>query len=109
VTKITIDLEALSVRELTQLIEQATTMWKTKHAEAKAALVEEMTSRTAELGLSLDALIGKQSEPKTNVRKVRGDAGKQVAVKYRGPDDATWTSRGRMPKWLTEAMARGKS
>lgn len=103
-----IDLDSLSVEDLTQLIQEAEAKRAEKQEGAKAALIEEMTAKAAALGMSLDALMGKQSAPRTNVRKVRGDAGKPVAVKYRGPNDATWTGRGRMPKWLTEAIERGK-
>jgi len=104
-----IDLDSLSVGELTTLIRNAEAKRAEKQENAKAQLVEEMTTRAAELGMSLEALLGKQAEPKTNVRKVQGNAGKSVAVKFRGPDDATWTGRGRMPRWLTEAIERGKS
>lgn len=37
-------------------------------------------------------------------------AGRKVAPKYRDPvSGATWTGRGRSPKWVTEALAQGKS
>jgi len=36
--------------------------------------------------------------------------GKKVAAKYRDPVlGATWTGRGLKPKWLTAALAAGKS
>lgn len=104
-----INLESLSFEELNQLIQEAQAKRSEKQEGAKAALLEEMTGKAAQLGLSLEALMGRQAAPKTNVRKVRGDVGKPVAVKFRGPDDATWTGRGRMPRWLTEAIERGKS
>ncbi|MBI0538973.1 H-NS histone family protein [Roseomonas sp. KE2513] len=97
------------MRDLTKLIQEAEAKRAEKQEIANAALLEEITAKAAQLGLSLEALLGKQAAPQTNARKVRGDAGKPVAVKYRGPDDATSTGRGRMPKWLTEAIERGKS
>jgi len=108
-SKSQINLDSLSVEDLSQLIQEAEAKLAEKRESAKAALIEEMTAKAAALGMSLDALLGKQAAPRTNVRKVRGDAGKSVAVKYRGPNDATWTGRGRMPKWLTEAIEHGKS
>lgn len=104
-----IDLDNLSVEDLSRLIQEAEAKRAEKQEGAKTALIEEMTAKAAQLGLSLDALIGKQTAPRTNVRKPRADTGKPVAVKFRGPDDATWSGRGRMPKWLTEAIERGKS
>ncbi|MBI0538971.1 H-NS histone family protein [Roseomonas sp. KE2513] len=103
------NLDNLSVQDFTQLIQEAEVKRAEKQESAKAALVEEVTAKAAQLGLSLEALLGKQAAPKTNGRKVHGDAGKPLAVKYRGPDDATWTGRGRMPKWLAEAIERGKT
>lgn len=106
--KIGIDLDSLSVGELNSLIEEAKARLEAKKEGARAALIEEMTSKAAELGLSLDALLGKQAASPTTVRKARGDKGQSVAVKYKGPDDATWTGRGRMPRWLTKAIERGE-
>ncbi|TPG53648.1 H-NS histone family protein [Roseomonas nepalensis] len=105
--KIGVHLDSLSVGELNSLIEEAKARLEAKKEGARAALIEEMTSKAAELGLSLDALLGKQAAPQTTVRKVRGDTGQSVAIKYKGPNDATWTGRGRMPRWLTEAVERG--
>lgn len=102
------DLNSMTAQELTVLIDEATAKRAEKQQQAKTSLIEEMTTKAAELGLSLDAIIGKQAAPQTNVRKVRTDKGGQVPVKYRGPDDATWTGRGRWPRWLTNEMERGK-
>ena len=104
-----INLDGMSVEELTSFIEEAEAKRAEKQASAKTALIEEMTSKAAALGMSLEALIGKQEAPRTNVRKVGADAGASVPVKFRGPDDATWTGRGRMPRWLSDAIARGKT
>jgi DNA-binding protein H-NS len=36
-------------------------------------------------------------------------AGAKAAVKYRGPNGETWSGgRGRKPRWVTEALAKGK-
>ena len=104
-----LSLDGMSVEELTKLIKEADAKRAEKQAVAKTALLEEMTSKAAALGMSLEALIGKQEAPRTNVRKVRADVGTSVPVKFRGPDEATWTGRGRMPRWLSDAIARGKS
>ena len=108
-TKSTIDLDSLSAEQLTQLIQDAEVKRAEKQEGARAALIEEMTTKAAALGMSLEALVGKQAAPRTNVRKVRGDAGKSIAAKFRSPDGETWSGRGRMPKWLTQAVSEGKS
>ena len=36
-------------------------------------------------------------------------AGKKSAPRYRGPNGETWSGgRGRKPRWVTEALAKGK-
>jgi DNA-binding protein H-NS len=104
-----INLDNLSVEDLNQLIQDAKAKQAEKQESAKAALIEEMTAKAAALGMSLDALMGKQAAPRTNLRKPRGDAGKPVAAKFRSPEGETWSGRGRMPTWLTRAMAEGKT
>ena len=34
--------------------------------------------------------------------------GRKVPPKYRGPSGETWAGRGARPKWLVEAMKKGK-
>jgi DNA-binding protein H-NS len=42
-------------------------------------------------------------------RKRASGGGKAKAVKYRGPNGETWGGgRGRKPRWVTEALAKGK-
>jgi DNA-binding protein H-NS len=67
-----------------------------------------MRAKAVQLGLDLRDLLEKPG-PRTNVRRVRSDAGKGVAVRYRGPNGQTWSGRGRMPLWLREAVASGQS
>ncbi|HEY8612306.1 MAG TPA: H-NS histone family protein [Roseomonas sp.] len=107
--KHSINLDHLNAQELNQLIEEAKAKLAEKSKAARAALIEEMTEKAAQLGLSLDALIGSQAKPQTNVRRVRRDAGAQVAPKYRSPEGETWSGRGRMPRWLGEAVSKGKT
>jgi DNA-binding protein H-NS len=102
------DLDKLTVPELTQLIQDATQALKGKKDQAKVALVEEMRAKAAQLGLDLGDLLNR-SEPRTNVGRVRNDAGKGVPVRYRGPDGQTWSGRGRMPLWLRDAIVHGQS
>ena len=39
----------------------------------------------------------------------RASSGTPKAAKYRGPNGETWSGgRGRKPRWVTEALAKGK-
>lgn len=107
--KMSINLDNLSVQELTQLITEANAKRSEKQESARNQLIEEMKSKAAQLGLSLEALIGASASLKGITRKVRGDKGQSLAIKYRGPDGETWTGRGRMPRWLTTAIEKGQS
>ncbi|WP_439594868.1 H-NS histone family protein [Falsiroseomonas sp.] len=107
-----INLDALSVAELTALIAAAEEKRQEKLEGAKAALMEEFAQKAAALGIDVGELYGRgPQEPSaaTGRRKPRKDAGQPVAVKYRSPTGDTWSGRGRRPGWLTEALAKGKS
>jgi DNA-binding protein H-NS len=103
-----INLDALSVPELNQLIDDVEAALEGRKQGAKAWLIEEMREKAAQLGLDLGDLLDR-SGPRTNVCKLRSNAGKAVVAKYRSPEGETWTGRGRMPRWLTEALHHGKS
>lgn len=91
------DLAKLSLDELKQLrkdVDAAIASYKDREkAKARAALEE----KAREFGFSLDEVVGKKSRRS------------KPAAKYRNPDDAsqTWSGRGRRPKWLEEALAKG--
>ncbi len=39
----------------------------------------------------------------------RNSGGAKAAIKYRGPNGETWSGgRGRKPRWVSEALAKGK-
>jgi DNA-binding protein H-NS len=57
----------------------------------------------AELEKQLDALIG-PSKRKTS----SGLKGTKVAPKYRSAKGETWAGRGARPKWMVDAMKKGK-
>ena len=109
-TKSAIDLEALSVQELTELIVAAEQKRKDKLEDAKRALIAEIEQKAAAIGLSVSELYADAGEPmSTPKRKPRKDAGQPLAIQYRGPNGEEWSGRGRRPTWLAEAIANGKS
>ena len=107
-----LNLDTMSAEELNELIEQATAKRDEKMEGAKQAFLEEMESKAAALGMSLEGLLGKRSrssDVSSKTRKPRRDAGTPVPVKYRGPDGEEWTGRGRPPNWLAALEAKGKT
>jgi DNA-binding protein H-NS len=100
------DLDALSVKQLTELIHAAEAKRQDKAQGERAALLEEMTKRAEELGLTIEELVGTRAAKRTP--KTRQDTGSKVAAKFRGPNGEEWTGRGRMPNWLVAQEATGR-
>jgi DNA-binding protein H-NS len=101
-----IDMSEMSAAELTQLIDEANALLGQKREEAKTELLQEMRAKATAIGIDISELV---TSPRTNVRKVRSDVGKSLTAKYKSPNGETWTGRGRMPRWLSEAERSGKS
>ena len=76
-----------------------------KGQEAKDAR-EKILKIAAELGMSVDELLGKPGKKGSGTDKVVNKA----PVKYQNPDNTAeqWTGRGRRPKWVVDALAGGK-
>ena len=96
-------IEHLSPADLTSLIAEAERVREAKLGEAKQALIEEMRERAAELGLTVEGLMGGERR-----RRQRADAGKKLPVKYRGPKGEEWAGRGPTPRWLRALESAGK-
>ena len=107
--KTDIKLDHLSVDELTHLINDAKNKRSAKQQTARTQLIKEITAKAAQLGLTFETLMGGPASSTNIARKVRGEKTKLVPVKYSGPENKTWTGRGRMPRWLTATIERGKS
>ncbi|MBZ0127824.1 MAG: H-NS histone family protein [Rhodobacteraceae bacterium] len=95
-----IDVNNLSLDELTRLkkdVDKAIASFEARRmAEVRAAL----DAKAREMGFTLDQLTG-------------GKPGKKApaAAKYRDPANpsATWSGRGRRPGWFVAGLAAGKS
>jgi DNA-binding protein H-NS len=75
--------------------------------QERAGVIEELRKKIAEFGLTAADL-------KLNARGSKRSNGGVVAIKsaakYRSPTGETWSGgRGRKPRWITEALAAGKS
>lgn len=89
------ELEALT-KKTQQLIEQKK---KEKIDQAYAQLVDIAQS----VDMTLDQLIAHGQKKKSKPTR-------KVAPRYRNPKDAsqTWTGRGKQPRWVVDALAKGK-
>lgn len=94
-------LNSMSLEDLIQLKAELETTIVNKQKEKKQALLNDFKRQAAELGLSLDEIMG-------TAKKSR--EGSKVAAKYRNPENAdqTWSGRGRQPLWVVEQLAKGK-
>lgn len=70
----------------------------------RAGVIEELRRKIAEYGISASELkLSARAGGRRNSPAVR-------APKYRGPGGESWSGgRGRKPRWVTEALAAGKS
>jgi DNA-binding protein H-NS len=67
-------------------------------------VIADIRQKMTEYGLTLQDIGGG-----TPGRKRASSGGKAKTVKYRGPNGETWGGgRGRKPRWVTEALAKGK-
>ena len=75
--------------------------------QERAGVIEEIRKKIAEYGLSAADLRLSGRGPG---RRVAGSTATKAIAKYRGPTGETWSGgRGRKPRWVTEALAAGKS
>lgn len=94
-----IDLDAMSLRELRDLRNKLDRAISTFEDRRKREALAAAESAAREYGFNLaDLTVAKQARGK-------------VAPKYANPADPsqTWTGRGRKPRWAEEALKAGKS
>ena len=113
-----VDLDPMTVPQLTALIAAAEAKRRDKLEDAKVALRTEMERRAAELGIAPDDLFsaaGQQAPAEQaagkngrHARKPRDDTGAKRAAKYRGPNGEEGSGRGRTPNWLAALEAEGR-
>jgi DNA-binding protein H-NS len=74
--------------------------------QERAGVIEELRKKIAEFGLTAADLKLAARGGKRSVAAAPAKA----AAKYRSPTGETWSGgRGRKPRWVTEALAAGKS
>lgn len=96
----TIDLDRMSLDELKKL---------KKDVEKAIDSFEER--RKAEVAAELDALARERGYTLADLSTAPRRRKKPVPPKYRHPENSeiTWSGRGRKPKWVVEALNKGKS
>ncbi|WP_422085796.1 MULTISPECIES: H-NS histone family protein [Variovorax] len=76
--------------------------------QERAGVIEELRKKIAEYGLTASDL--KLTGRAVTAKRSAGAAPAKAVAKYRGPTGETWSGgRGRKPRWVTEALAAGKS
>lgn len=87
--------------QIAQLRKQAEELRNQERAE----VIEEVRRKIAEFGLTAADL-----KLATRGKRAAATAAVKSAAKYRSPNGETWSGgRGRKPRWVTEALAAGKS
>jgi DNA-binding protein H-NS len=91
----TFDLSTYNLAELKGLEFDVRQEIKARQQREVSKAREQILGIARQAGLSEDLLLG----------------GAALVPRYRNPADAsqTWTGRGRQPKWLADALAKGKS
>jgi len=119
-----LDLDALTEDDMLQLLEEifsrlspqrlrdvrdtAEMRRKEKIEAVKNAILTETRAKLEELELSLEDLV-RPRPARPSARRTRRDAGKELPVKYRGPNDETWSGRGHVPQWLRDLEEQGRN
>lgn len=95
-----IDLDAMTIKELQELISEANSTIERKQEDEKKKLLSEMRQMAEDRGFDYDELTGAKKKER-----------KRAAPKYQNPDNLkqTWSGMGRQPKWIEEQLASGKS
>jgi DNA-binding protein H-NS len=89
--------------------------YKELKAQAEALLKQAETARRAEISAVVAEIQARMREYGITIDDLKGGAKKgksrgAVAAKYRNPATGdSWSGRGRAPRWLADAMAKGRS
>src|ERR687887_2761229 len=105
-----INIATIPTLKLKQLFKDIETELKHRDVTDKREALEMMRDIAAEYGLNLSEVINKEGRLDTKKPKSK-NADQASLPKYINPDnpDQTWRGRGQKPKWLKEALAKGKT
>ena len=93
------NVEKMALKDLLDLENRVKKAIGTAKERERIEVRQRMVEMAEARGFSVNELFG----------TARGGKGGKVAVKYRNKDNpaATWTGRGRQPKWLAAALKKG--
>jgi DNA-binding protein H-NS len=107
---------SLQRRKLEKEIEKLQKQAAALEQKQRAPVINDIVRKMREFDITLEELETALSRRKRPAAKratkaaSSGTTRAPVAPKYRDPDTgATWTGRGRAPRWIVEAEAQGKS
>ena len=83
---------------------------KGMNIEALMSLRNQVDKRLLELRSELEKQLAALGGAKSMKGKASGKSlkGRKVPPKYRSPDGETWAGRGVKPRWMVEALKKGK-
>ena len=83
---------------------------KGMNVEALMSLRDQVDKRLVELRSELEKQLAALGGAKSMKGKASGKSlkGRKVPPKYRSPDGETWAGRGVKPRWMVEALKKGK-
>ena len=108
------------IQQISDLQKQAERQRKEEYSSVLKTIkkqISEFDITPEELGFSATSGAGKRGRKPTlksgkvkKPRAKRASTGMKVAPKYKDPSTgSTWTGRGKMPKWVSAAIASGRS
>ena len=100
------DLSGYNLSELKGLQFEVEKEIKERQRQEVKEARERILAIAQDLGVSVEELLAGGGG------KAKGKgSGAKVQAQYRNPDDEnqTWTGRGRQPKWVAEALSKGKT
>lgn len=97
------DLDKMSPQQLQELITKAEKQKQKLHRNRIGEVRKSITAKAKAEGYTIEQLFGKGS-------KASKKTGTPVPAKYRNKADPsqTWSGRGKRPRWLADAIAKGK-
>lgn len=107
--------ESMTVAELKSAIDRMKLEMEKRRADEITAVVAEIREKMDHYGLTVADLgftAGELSSGRGRGRSQSGGHDRRTVVepKYRDPETGTtWSGRGRMPRWMAEAVDAGRS
>lgn len=99
------DLSKYNLSELKGLQQDIEREIKNRQQDEVKKAREQILSIAQSVGLPIEQLLANAA------KKSKAEKSSTVRAQYRNPADneQTWTGRGRQPRWVVEALAKGKT